>query len=264
MARLYCPKESIHGEQIIIDERRQIHYLRDVLRLKVGDAVFVFDGEANEYLCQIQESSKRLVKLLVKEKMQIKPQVSKCELAVACALPKQKNRFDDLVDKLSQLGVNKIIPMITKRTIIQWDSHQKQQHHLRWCKIAQAACSQSGRNLLAVIEPVKEINQILTHSEFYDLKLIPTLTLETQPLKDIILKPLPRPSSTTMFCLKEGRGLPKSILILIGPEGDFTAQELTQARNAGFIPVSLGDLVLRVDTAAIAVAAFFRLWGWEG
>jgi len=84
--------------------------------------------------------------------------------------------------------------------------------------------------------------QIFACAESHDLKLIPTVIEKKQNLRDIL-------SQTSA----------KSALILIGPEGDFTKQELTQAANAGLIPVSLGSLVLRIDTAAIAVATFFRL-----
>ena len=241
MVRLYCPKESIHGDRIVINERKQIHYLCEVLRLKLNDDIFVFNGQGNEYHCQIQRLSKRAVELLVKEEIKIKFQW-KTNLAIACALPKQRSRFDDLVDKLSQLGVDKIIPMITERVIVNWDSNQKQRHHQRWCKIAEQACVQSGRNILPSIEPIKEINQIFTYAEYYDLRLIPTLIEKKQNLR------------FTFSTL-----LPKSVLVLIGPEGDFTRRELAQAKKAGFIPVCLGQLVMRVDTAAISIAAFVRL-----
>jgi 16S rRNA (uracil1498-N3)-methyltransferase len=242
MARLYCPEESLHGKYIVIGEREQIHYLCDVLRLKIKDEVFVFDGRGNEYHCQIQKLSSREITLTKIEKIKMRLQW-KTNLAIACALPKQKSRFDDLVDKLSQLGVDRIIPMITKRVIVRWDSNQKQRHRQRWCEIAKQACIQSGRNNLPIVEPVKEINQILTQVESYDSRLILTLLEKKRNLRDIVCEPLP-----------------KNVLILIGPEGDFTPQELTQAKTAGFIPVFLGDLVLRLDTAAIAVAAFFRLY----
>jgi 16S rRNA (uracil1498-N3)-methyltransferase len=240
MARLYCPKESIQGEEIFINDPRQIHYLCDVLRMKVKDDIYIFDGQGKEYRCKIEQLSKKRVTLTMKEENKNKVH-SQFNLTVACSLPKQKNRFDDLIDKLSQLGVDKIIPMITQRVVVRWDYSRIQRHHHRWEKIAQQACIQSGRNVLPVIEPIKEIRQILNSSESYDLKLIPTITEEKHNLRDIVNK----------------------TLILIGPEGDFTEGELAQAVNAGFIPICLGDLVLRVDTAAIAVASFFRLSGVE-
>lgn len=242
MARIYCPKESIRGESINICDRQKLHYLGDVLRLRPGDDIIVFDGQEHEYHCQIQELSKRESSLLIKKKVKIEPHAG-FNLAVACALPRQKNRFDDLIDKLSQLGVDKIIPMITERVVVRWDYNQKQRHLNRWRKIAEQACAQSGRKILPAIEPIKEINQILSYAATYELKLIPTLLEIKRNLKGIACGPLP-----------------KSILVLIGPEGDFTKQELAKAESSGFIPITLGDLVLRVETAAIAVAAFFMVW----
>ncbi|MGD9015223.1 MAG: RsmE family RNA methyltransferase [Candidatus Omnitrophota bacterium] len=242
MARIYCPEESLRSENIVVNQRAQIHYLCDVLRLKINDHIFVFDGKGNQYDCQIQQLSKKEARLLKKEKINIKLQW-KINLAIACALPKQKSRFDDLVDKLSQLGVDRIIPMITERVIVRWDANQRQRHNQRWRKITQQACIQSGRNNLPVIEPIQGIKQILTRAHAYDLKLIPTLMEKKNNLRELLSEPLPR-----------------SVLFLIGPEGDFTHQELTQAKTCGFIPVSLGDLILRLDTACIAVTAFFRLY----
>ncbi len=241
MRRLYCPEESIAGEYINIINPEQIHYLRDVLRLRINDDILVFDGRAHQYHCQIQELSRDIVRLLIKSKAKIKSGL-KPNLTVACALPRQKNRFDDLIDKLSQLGVYRIIPMITERVIVRWDYSQKQKHLKRWYKIAGQACAQSGRNILPVIEPVKEIAQILSSAVSYELKLIPTLLEKKRCLRDIVCG----------FS-------PSSILVLIGPEGDFAKQELDKAISAGFIPVCLGDLVLRVDTAALAIASFLRL-----
>ncbi|MFH1678304.1 MAG: RsmE family RNA methyltransferase [Candidatus Omnitrophota bacterium] len=261
MTRIYCPKELIIGKQFVVNERRQVHYLRDVLRLRVNDEIIVFDGQGNEYYCQLDELSKRSARLFIKEIIRVKPQHKPC-LAVACALPKQKSRFDDLVDKLTQLGVDKIIPMITERVIIRRGSNQKRQSHQRWCKIAEEACAQCGRSALPVIEPVKAISQVLVDSDSYDLKLIPTLTERMYPLHSTIGESAPDSFNQDVLNLKDSipESFPKSILAMIGPEGDFTGQELEQARKAGFIPVSLGKQVLRVDTAALAVAAFLRLY----
>jgi len=241
MSRLYCPEELICGERIDIRSPEQVHYLRDVLRLRVNDVVVVFDGKEREYHCRIRELSKKEAKLLIERRVKLGSK-SRLNLAVACALPRQKNRFDDLIDKLSQLGVDKIYPMITERVIVRWDYSQKQKHLKRWRKIAEQACAQSGRNILPVIEPVKEINQILSSAVSYELKLIPTLLEKKRCLRDIVCG-----------------SSPSSILVLIGPEGDFAKRELDKAVSAGFIPVFLGDLVLRVDTAALAIASFLRL-----
>ena len=179
---------------------------------------------------------------MIRKKAKMKPK-QKFKLIFACALPKQKNKFGDLIDKLSQLGVDRIIPMVTARVIAQWNSSQKQRNYQRWIKISQQACIQSGRNTLPIIEPVTEIDKIISNSSGSDLKIIPTVVEKRKNLKALF------PNHKY-----------KEILILIGPERDFTNHEIAQAEEAGFIPVTLGDLVLGVDTAAITVAAFVRLY----
>ncbi len=242
MARLYYPGKLAKNKQIIIDELQQVHYVCDVLRVKAGDEIFLFDGRGNEYCAQIQELSRKKVGLSIKTEVKTKT-VSAVSLTIACALPKQRSRFDDLIDKLAQLGVDEIIPMITQRVIVRWNDSQRQRHSERWNKIAQGACIQSGRNKLPIIVPIETIEQVLARGTSYKLKLIPVLQeRERKSLSDII-----------------AGGAPKSVLVLIGPEGDFTSLEVAQAKQNGFIPACLGDLVLRVDTAAIAVAAFFQL-----
>ncbi|MBU0548831.1 MAG: 16S rRNA (uracil(1498)-N(3))-methyltransferase [Candidatus Omnitrophica bacterium] len=241
MNRVFCPKEWFIKDYVIILDRKQIHYLCDVLRIKLNEDIVVFDGSGNEYRCLSEELSKNKIKLLIKEKAKMKTK-RKIILSIACALPKQKGRFDDLIDKLSQLGVERIIPLFTERVILRWDAKQKDKHHQRWCKIARAACNQSGRTVLPVIEPVKSFTELIAEADSYDLKLIPTIIQKKHSLRDAL------------------SGLEQAkMLVAIGPEGDFCDKELALAERAGFKPVSLGELVLRVDTAAVSVAAFVRL-----
>jgi 16S rRNA (uracil1498-N3)-methyltransferase len=151
--------------------------------------------------------------------------------------------MDDIIDKLTQLGVDRIIPLETERVIVKWDKNQRVRHLERFQKIALNASQQSQRKALPVIEPIKDIKEVISTAAGYDLKLIPHLMGERKTLKEIFIK-----------------NRPKNILVLIGPEGDFSSAEVALAKRAGFIPVSLGDLVLRVETAAVAIASFIRLY----
>ncbi len=243
MVRLYCKREYIHDKLILLKDREQIHYLCNVLRLRINDEVVIFDGQGNEYRCRIQDISRFVVRLLIKGRFK-RMMEGRIDLTVACALPKHKGRFDELIDKLSQLGVNRIIPMLTERVIIRWDSKQRQHHYRRWLKIARQACIQSGRSVLPEIEPIRDISQVLSYSNYYDLKLIPT----------------PMERERTLIEAVSSAGNRRNILVLIGPEGDFTIQELSRAKREGFISVSLGDLILRVDTAALSIVSFLRLY----
>jgi 16S rRNA (uracil1498-N3)-methyltransferase len=152
--------------------------------------------------------------------------------------------MDDIVDKLTQLGVERIIPLKTERVIIKLDKDKEVSRLARWRKLAQAAAEQSQRQNLPVIEPIKDLKEFLVQAKtLYDLKLISTLMdSKRKSLKEIF------------------KGLkPQKVLVLIGPEGDFSPEEVDLAKKSGCIPASLGDLVLRVETAAIAVVSYIRL-----
>jgi hypothetical protein len=115
--------------------------------------------------------------------------------------------------------------------------------HERWKKIAQNASQQSQRSALPIIEPIKNVEEVCCAAGDFDLKLIPTLTGERKNLKEIF-----------------DSARPRNILVFIGPEGDFTDEEIRLALESGCVLVSLGDTTLRVDTAAIAVSAFLKLY----
>jgi 16S rRNA (uracil1498-N3)-methyltransferase len=236
MHRFYIDRK-IEDEIVIISDRQQLHHIIDVLRLKAGGEVTVFDIEGYEAACSIVSISTDAAVLAVKsKKLAGKRQIS---LTIACAIA--KSGMDEIVDNLTQLGIDSIIPLETERVVVRLDEAKKQERVERWRRIALSAAEQSQRSRLPTIEPVAGLAYVLSRAEHFDLKLIPTLEGERKHLRDI---------------LREHE--PKSILVLIGPEGDFTPDEVQLARNAGFTPVTLGDTVLRVSTAAIAVAAYIN------
>lgn len=241
MQRFYCPLQDITGNKIILSEKSQVHHLKDVLRLKIDDEVIVFDDKNNEYTAVIEELSAKAVMFKIKTRHKLIYN-QKAKITVACAIPK-KSKMDDIVDKLTQLGVDRIIPLETERVIVRLDNNKKPMRQKRWEKIIISSSQQSQRITMPTLEQIQDIKEVLLHSNNYDLKIIPTLSAERRTLKEIFAK-----------------SKPKNILVLIGPEGDFTPDEVNLAKKAGFIPISLGNFVLRVETAAVAVASFIRLY----
>jgi 16S rRNA (uracil1498-N3)-methyltransferase len=231
--------ESITEDNVILlDDPGQVHHLRDVLRLNTGDEVTIFDYSGCECQCSISRFDEKNVTLTVKSRKQAS--LLKVRMTVACALPKKG--LDDIVDKLTQLGVRTIIPMITERVVVRMEGRAAQAKLNRWGRLAQIAAEQSQRGDVPEIQSITEFKEVIERSKGYDLKLIPNLGGDRKNLNEIV--------TNASF---------DSILILIGPEGDFTAEEVDTAVRAGFIPISLGSLVLRVDTAAVAVAAYIRM-----
>jgi len=240
MHQLYAPPQNVTKEKIVISDSKEIHHIKNVLRLKTNDPVSIFDGCGSEYTGKIKSLGAEIVIGEISSGaacFKRSPVIS-----IACALPK-KSGFDDIIDKLTQLGVEEIIPLECARTIVKLDSRKKSARVERWNKIALNASKQSKVSRLPVIQTVRGFKESLSGIDDYDLRLIPTLMGERKPLGEIL------------FDRKY-----KKIFVLIGPEGDFTCEEVALARKAGFIPVSLGGSVLRVETAAVALASFIRLY----
>jgi 16S rRNA (uracil1498-N3)-methyltransferase len=241
MNRFLFEKINPADKYIILDDPGQLHHFKDVLRIKPGERIAIFDRLGSEFVAVVAEIGATRAKLEIKEKKM--PNDLSVEITVACAIPK-KVKMDDIIDKLTQLGVACIIPLQTERVIVKLDEQKKRQRFQRWEKIGESAVKQSQRSKFVVIKPVTAFNDLIANLQDFDLKLIPTLETERQTLKNI---------------LNQNTKQLKKIIVLIGPEGDFTPQEISLAKTAGFLPVSLGKQVLRVDTAALAVVSFIKL-----
>jgi 16S rRNA (uracil1498-N3)-methyltransferase len=139
------------------------------------------------------------------------------------------------------LGVTHIIPMQTERVVVKPDAAGAEARLKRWRKIAGNAARQSQRSNIPDVEVITRFEDVILNSQKHDLKLIPHLSGDRKLIKDVMAE-----------------DKLKDIILLIGPEGDFTPAEVELALHNGFIPVSLGDTVLRVATAAIAAAAYIR------
>jgi 16S rRNA (uracil1498-N3)-methyltransferase len=240
MNRFLIDKINVSDHYVVLSDPDQRHHFRKVLRIKPKELVAVFDRLGNEYLAQVSEIGVACAKLEIKEKRPLNE--LEIEITVACAIPK-KVKMDDIIDKLTQLGVFCIIPLQTERVVVKLDQQKKIQRFQRWEKIALSAVKQSQRSKFVTVKPVTDFTELIANARDFDLKLIPTLETERKTIKSIF---------------DQGRQF-KKILVLIGPEGDFSPQEIALAKEADFLPVSLGQQVLRVDTAAIAVVSFIKL-----
>jgi 16S rRNA (uracil1498-N3)-methyltransferase len=229
MRRFYLP--NFQEPMLIGDEA---YHAQHVLRLKAGDTVNVFDGRGHEARCRIAEVTKDSIHLALLERSS-NPSLP-FRISLAQAIPKKN--MDFIVQKATELGVAVIVPLLSERTIVQLDDKSKKMD--RWREIALDACKQCGNNWLPEIQPPQKLTTFLNAPGDFDLKLIASLQPDAKPLKSILsdastLKRSPAPT----------------ILILIGPEGDFTPEELLLAKSVGCLPLSLGPLVLRADTAAL-------------
>ncbi|MEI8314590.1 MAG: 16S rRNA (uracil(1498)-N(3))-methyltransferase [Verrucomicrobiota bacterium] len=223
MHRFYVP--NFQQPALPADEA---HHCRHVLRLKPGDTVNIFDGRGHAAQCAITEITNQAVRLNVLA--QSSTPALRCRITLAQAVPKKS--MDLIVQKATELGVAAIVPILSERTIVRFDEDAPKLD--RWREIALESCKQCGNNWLPVIEAPRKAQEFFTNPGNFDLQLIASLQPGALPLKQLL------PAQ-----------MPASVLILIGPEGDFTPAEISAARNAGCLPLSLGSLVLRAETAAI-------------
>jgi 16S rRNA (uracil1498-N3)-methyltransferase len=216
----------------------EVHHARNVLRLDVGDKLVLFNGEGRELTAEItnvRDDEIRLRKLHEGETPSLR-----CRIVLGQAIPKGKN-MDLIVQKAVEIGAAEIAPIISDRTIVQVDSESASQKQAKWQQIAVEAAKQCGQNWLPRVRAPKKLAEFFSTSDQpFDLRLIGSLQSDAQRLKKIL-----------ETYSSENGDRPRSVLMLVGPEGDFTPAELALARQHSCQPITLGPIILRVETAAI-------------
>ena len=233
--RFYVSPEYISPSKNIIEikDKDEVHHIRDVMRLKRGTDVRVFDGGGKEYRGDIKEINKLSVIIDIKEILRPRTKRS-FSVTLYQAIPK-KSKMDFIIEKAVELGVEAIVPMITERTVPTLKDRANKKKD-RWQRLAKAASKQCGRSILPSISDVLGFDDALAEAKKNELVLFAALD-DSAKLLSAILK----------GCS------PKTVSVFIGPEGDFTEKEISAARSRGFNICSLGSLVLRAETAAIYV-----------
>jgi 16S rRNA (uracil1498-N3)-methyltransferase len=226
MARFHLPPASWESAMLTGDEAR---HLSQVLRIKRGETVTVFDGVGRRAQAEVLEVSKDRISLHLHDAVSLPiPQPS---IRLAQAIPKGRN-MDLIIQKAVELGVAYIHPLVTKNTVVQPGDGKSD----KWRRIALEACKQCGRDTMPrIAEPSSFTAWIATQNQEPCLRLIASLAPGAVPLREVL----------------RGHEHAAEAVLLVGPEGDFTIEEIHAATTAGFIPVSLGNIVLRVETATL-------------
>jgi 16S rRNA (uracil1498-N3)-methyltransferase len=239
MSRFYVSPDSVKGDKIYVS-KEESHHIIDVMRLGEGDSVTVFDGTGREYNGKIESIKNKSVVIDI-NKVNAPAPKSAVEISLAQAIPK-KDKMDYIVQKATELGAKEIIPLESKRTIVRTTGDRAVCKTDRWRKIAIEAAKQCGRSDLPDLKDMRQFDDLLKDFRKYDGVIMPCLYEKSIPLK----------SALSRF------KSPKKLLLMIGPEGDFTPEEIERAGENGALLVSLGELVLRSDTAAIATLAMLN------
>lgn len=215
----------------------EAHHCRNVLRLQPGDKAVLFNGRGNEITAEILSLNQGEVTLRTLHQSSTPP--LRCRITLAQAIPKGKN-MDLIVQKAVELGAAAIAPLISDRTIVRLAADDAAQKQAKWQAIAIEAAKQCGQNWLPEVQPPRSVAQFFTAPPPFDLQLICSLQSDALQLRQILVEHS-----------SEHGHRPANVLMLIGPEGDFTPAELNLARRHGCRPITLGPIILRVETAAI-------------
>ena len=242
MYRFYITPEQYNGEEIrIIGE--DVNHMKNVLRMREGEALICCDGEGREFICKVKELNKDFVLVSVE-----KEQYSEKELPVRTVLfqglPK-KDKMELIIQKAVELGVAEIVPVMTKRTIVKLEDKKKEEKKLeRWQAIALSAAKQSGRGVIPKVRPVMAWKEMLDYMGNLDYNII--LYENAFGMKGT--------KECIAAAVKKDR-----VGILVGPEGGFEETEVTQAVEQGVACVSLGHRILRTETAGFTMLAALML-----
>ena len=225
----------------------EAHHIKTVLRLKPGDGLKLFDGTGFEYEAVITSVSVKEVTVEIQRKLKAAAP-SGVQIIVAQAFLKEK-KMDDLVRKLCELGVAHWVPFFSQRSIARPDAKRLAGRSQRWQRIATEALKQCRRIDTPQIADALSFEEIMDFSQNCDLRIVFWENESSLLTADLASKDNPA----------------KKILLMLGPEGGFTDQEIKRLQNGGFVSAGLGPRILRAETATIAAATLVQyLYGDMG
>ena len=230
--RFFAPPSAFNfGKRTVVLTADEARHLREVLRLKPGDEVSVFDGEGKEFRARVAQARREFAELELQDEIEAARPESPLQIALAVALLKGE-KFDLVVQKATELGVVKIVPLVTRYADIKLrDEADASKRVGRWQRIALEAAKQSGRAMVPEVSLPVAVGSVFSER-------------------------------CLLFSERDGHGLTQietdTITAIIGSEGGWSDEELEQARAAGARIVTLGGRILRAETAAITAAALLQ------
>ena len=247
--RAYCDLSEISktcgikaGLELRLDNSESRH-LCGSLRAKDGDVVDVFDLENNVARCTILDASQKSTLLKVQDILT--PSIPQTQIYIAQSIPKG-NAFEEILSGSVEIGASGIYPLISQRTTVKIEKNDAERKRQKWIAKSVEAVKQSANLSPYSIELPQRFDSFINcASSTFDVKLVASLRTNAKP----ILKVLQDNFTQAQY---------KRVCILIGPEGDFSPEEYDLAESVGFLPVKLGDNVMRSDTAALCALSITR------
>lgn len=239
--RFYAPPQAFAADKVVTLGADESQHLRNVLRLKTGDEVYIFDGAGREFRGAVDRLSRIATYIQVTEEVGPAAAESPLQLTMAVALLKGE-KFDLVIQKLTELGVNCIVPLMTKRADVRIRNYDDADRKLiRWRRIVMEATKQCGRaRLMTITSPI-------TFDEFV-----------TSPHAEGERVMFAERGGAQLRTVVAGQTTSAQATALVGSEGGWTDDEINQARGAGWQIITLGGRIMRAETAAIACAALLQ------
>jgi 16S rRNA (uracil1498-N3)-methyltransferase len=227
------------SEKTALIEGSDVNYLKNVLRLSIGAEIRVLDSKSKEYsavICSMSDD-KINVELTGEKHPKSEPKI---KVTIAHGIPKNP-KMDLIVQKSTELGAVRIIPIKTERSIVKINPDKEDNKVARWQRIAKEAAEQSGRLIIPTVEGIMNYKDLFAIKSEFDLCLMLWEMEKERTIKAVF---------------QENKTV-KRMLILIGPEGGFSHEEAETAKCEGFITASLGSRIVRTETASMSALSMF-------
>ena len=230
----------------IFVEGQDVNHLKNVLRVKPGEAVAVSDGDNRKYVCTVERYEEGAAVLRICEEQEADTELPS-RICLFQGLPKQ-DKMELIVQKAVELGVSEVVPVVTRRSVVKLDEKKAGKKVQRWQSIAESASKQAGRGHIPKVAQVAGFKEALLQASGLDVLLIPyELAEDMRETKKVIGSIVPG----------------QSVGVFIGPEGGFEREEVEAAIEAGAMPITLGRRILRTETAGLTTLSvlMFHLEG---
>lgn len=237
MSRFFVDKKAVGDSTIEISDKDDIKHICKVLRLGVGDRIEISDSSEFEYETEIQSSDSSMIKVKILDKQRFAREPV-LKVTLFQGIPKQ-GKMEGIIQKAVELGVNAIHPIFTERAVVT-DKQNFSNKHERWKRISKEAVKQCKRGIVPEIGKILSFEEMVGKLCSYDLVLFPYEDEDERTIKDI---------------LRNVTEKPKTLAIIIGPEGGFAQKEATAVIEQGGKSVTLGKTILRTETAGPATLA---------
>ncbi|RRJ83502.1 16S rRNA (uracil(1498)-N(3))-methyltransferase [Aestuariirhabdus litorea] len=235
--RIHLPQPMQADARVELNETAANHVAR-VLRMKAGDPLVLFDGEGNGFQARVDQVEKRRVQVVIESVLE---SATESPLSIHLGqVMSRGDRMDWAIQKATEMGVTEITPLLSERCEVKLSSDRADKRQQHWQQVAISACEQCGRNRVPRVHPPRPLTQWASEQNS-DLKLVLHHRTE-QSLSSL--------------------SAPRTLSLLIGPEGGLSPLEIEQSLKLGFRPTALGPRVLRTETAPVAALALAQyLWG---